>query len=253
MNCKQIEKLLPLYVGHDLDAQSERLVTAHVESCSACSIAAGEYRQTRELLQEFALPVFSEDVYAGIRQDVWRQIESESRTRSWWEDMFALFHPRLATAVATAVLIAVSAFGIYFIANRLSRPNQTAGTVPFVNPKAENKEEPSGSPKEKTSVLPVTSNETPGARLAVRRPTRQRIHRNVIPESQDSLALANSSPSPTVYTPIDPDNSARTDESTDNDSKNTLRMEIQTKNPNIRIIWFSQRETKRVSPTSKGI
>ena len=253
MNCKQIEKLLPLYAGRDLDAQSERLVTAHVESCAACRAAAAEYLQTRNLIQEFAPPAFSEDVYAGIRQNVWRQIETESTTRSWWEDMFALFHPRWTTAFATVVLIAVSALGIYFIANRLSRPNRTAETVPFVNPKAGDKEEPSGSPtKDKTGVPPETSNETTRQRLAVRRPTQRRIHRDVIADRADSVVVA-SAPSQTVYTPMDPDTPVQTDESSDNNSKNTLRMEIQTKNPNIRIIWFSQRETRRVSPTSKGI
>jgi hypothetical protein len=251
MNCKQIENLLPLYAGRDLDSRSERLITAHVESCTACATAAGEYQQTRDLLQEVAPLPFSDDVYAGMRQNVWRQIESESVTRSWWEEMFVLFHPRWTRAFATVVLIAVSAFGIYFIANRLSRPNRTAETVPFVNPKAQDKEEPSGSPKDTTSVPPVTANETTRPRLAVRRPTHRRIHRDVIADRADSVVVA-SAPSQTVDTPMDPNNSAQTDESSDN-SKNTLRMEIQTKNPNIRIIWFSHRETSRVSPTSKGI
>jgi hypothetical protein len=47
---------------------------AHVRSPPA-NIA-----RRRELLQEFAPPAYSEDVYAGIRQNVWRQIESESTT-----------------------------------------------------------------------------------------------------------------------------------------------------------------------------
>jgi Putative zinc-finger len=253
MNCKQIEKLLPLYAGRDLDTQSERLITAHVESCAACAAAAAEYQQSRELLQGFAPPAVSEDVYAGIRQNVWRQIESESTTRSRWQDMFALFHPRLTTALATVALIAVSAFGIYFIANRLSRPNQTAGNVSFVKPKAPDKEQASGSPDNKASGPAGTSGQTPSPRLADRRATLRRKHRNVVPESQDSLVVAKSVPLQTVYTPMDPGNSGQTDESSDNKTENTLRMEIQTKNPNIRIIWFSQRETRRVSPTSKGI
>jgi hypothetical protein len=32
----------------------------------------------------------------------------------------------------------------------------------------------------------------------------------------------------------------------------TLRVEIQTKDPNIRIIWFVQQETKPIIPSSKG-
>jgi hypothetical protein len=253
MNCKQIEKLLSLYAGRDLDAQSERLITAHIESCTACSAAADEYRQSCDLLQEFAPPAFSEDVYAGIRQNVWRQIESESHTRSWWDDMFALVHPRLTTAFATVVLIAVAALGIYFIANRLSRPNRIAGTVPFVNPKAPDKVQPSGSPDNRVRLQTITSNETPGTRLPVRHPTHQRIHREVIADRADSAVVAQTAPSISVETSTVLDDSARSDPSADDNSGKTLRMEIQTKNPNIRIIWFSPRDTRRVFPKSKGI
>jgi hypothetical protein len=253
MNCKQIEELLPLYAGRDLDAQSERLITAHVESCTACAAVAGEYQQSQELLQELAPPAFSEDVYAGIRQNVWRQIESEPGNRSSWEAVFDLFRPRLAWALATVVLIAVSVFGIYLVSNRLRAPQPIAETAPGTNPTVKDKEQPLPSPKDGTRVPPVTPGEEPGPRVADRRATPRRKHRSVVPESQDSLAVARSAPSQTVYTPMDPENSAQTDDGSENNSKNTLRMEIQTKNPNIRIIWFSQRETGRVSPTSKGI
>ena len=40
--------------------------------------SADEYRETRQLLQLFAPPPFSEAVYAGIRQRVLREIGRES-------------------------------------------------------------------------------------------------------------------------------------------------------------------------------
>ena len=253
MNCKQVEKLLPLYVGHDLDTQSERSITAHLESCTACFAVTGEFRSSRELLQEFAPPAFSEDIYEGVRRNVWRQIEAESAARSPWEAVVDLFRPRLAWAFATVLLIAVSLLGIYLISNRLSGPQSIAEVAPGTNSNVPDNKSPLPSTEKGSRVSSVTPGETPRPRLADRRATHRRTLRNVVPESQDSLAVAKHGPSPTVYTPVDPVNSAQTDESSDNDSKNTLRMEIQTKNPNIRIIWFSQRETKRVSPTSKGI
>jgi hypothetical protein len=100
--------------------------------------------------------------------------------------------------------------------------------------------------------VPATSGGTTGSRLGARRATQPRTH--FVSEPQKTLAVAKRAPSPAVYAPIDPNNSAETGETSDNDSKNTLRMEIQTNNPNIRIIWFSQKAAAgRVSPTSKGI
>jgi len=253
MNCKQVENLLPLYVGRDLDARSERLVTAHVESCASCSDAAAEYRQTGELLQEFAAPGFSEDVYSGIRQNVWRQIESETTARSPWEAVFDLFRPRPAWALAALVLIAVSVLGIYLISKRLRSSQPIVATAPGTNQNVVDRKQPAGSLKDEARVPQLTPGETPEPRLADRRVIHRRTHRSVITDRPDSVAVVHPAPSITIFTPTDPENSAQIDESSDNNSKKTLRMEIQTKNPNIRIIWFSQRDTKRVSPNSKGI
>lgn len=249
MNCNQVERLLPLYVSRDLEAGREHLLKVHLESCAACSGAAAEYRLTRELLQEFAPPALSEEVYAGIRQNVWRQIEAESRTRFHWEAVIELFRPRLAWALAAVVLITVSVLGIYLIASRLNVPQRIAVSDPATNSNSPDK----GRSKDETKLPPVNSNETPGPRLADRRPTHRPTHRNISADRPDSVAVARSAESLTTDSQTGLDNSVQPDESSDNNSKNSLRMEIQTKNPNIRIIWFSPREAKRVSPNSKGI
>ncbi|HSQ21171.1 MAG TPA: zf-HC2 domain-containing protein [Blastocatellia bacterium] len=251
ISCKQVEKLLPLYVSSDLEAGRVRLVIAHLESCIACSDAAGEYRQTRQLIQEFAPPAFSEDVYAGIRQNVWRQIESESSTGSRWESITGWFRPRLTWAALAAVaLIAVSAFGIYLIANRQGVPQPIAGIAPSTNPNSKNREARRPESQKEGALAPaLTSKE--GPRLADRRSTQRRTRPEPIPEAT-TVAHAPHMPSLTG------DNSsgvtsAQSDAGADKNSENTLRMEIQTRNPNIRIIWFSQRDRKRMSPNSKGI
>lgn len=249
MNCEQVEELLPLYVGRDLEAGRERLVTVHVESCAACFAAATEHRQTRELIQELVPPAFSDDVYAGIRQNVWRRIESESTSQSQWDVITGLFRPRLTWALAIVALIAVSALGIYLIAGRLSLPQRIAVRDLATHSNGPDKERS----KDETKVPPITSNEPPGSRLADRRTTHRRIRRSVIADRADSVAVAQGAPSLTVDPPTGMDNSAQPDASSDNNSKNTLRMEMQTKNPNIRIIWFSQRDAKRVFPSPKGI
>ena len=253
MNCKQVEDLLPLYVGRDLEARSERLVTAHVESCAACSAAAAEYRQTRELLQEFAPPAFSEDVFAGIRQNVWRQIEAESASLSVSELIAGWFRPRVIWAAASALLVAVLALGIFWIGNR-SRPQQKVAVNASETNRDRSNEQIAAVPPHETSTPapPAPREGVKGPRQVYIRHSGRRGDRNRAPDRLNTLvangpdALPNTTGTPRLGTSSDPDPSPA------RDSVKTLRVEIQTKDPNIRIIWFAQRDTKPVSHNSKG-
>ena len=248
MNCQQAEKLLPLFVGRDLDERNEQRVSAHVETCAKCAGAALEYRESRQLLQEFAPPTFSDDVFAGIRQGVWREIETESNVQPLSGIIAGWFRPRLVWAAASVVLIAITALGVYFIANRsMQRP--LADNAPKVSPSPENKQpdSPSGSDKFATGSPNPVKEKTLEQRQANNRQPQRRRDRNWAPDRANTVAVnspdaksAKVDPSATtaVVTPV---------------SEKTVRMEIQTKNPNIRIIWFSSREPKPMSPNSKGI
>ena len=253
MNCKQVEELLPLYVGRDLDAGAEQRVTQHVESCAVCAVAAGEYRQTRELLQECAPPVFSEDVCAGIRQNVWRQIESESTTASMSELIAGWFRPRVIWAAASALLVAALLLGIFLIGNRSTPQQKAAVNAPEMNRDGSNKQIAAVPPRDTSTPSPFARREgVKGPRQAYLRHSERKGDRSRAPDRLNTLvanapdALPNTSGSPRLGTSSDPDPSPA------RDSVKTLRMEIQTKDPNIRIIWFAQRDTKPVSHNSKG-
>lgn len=252
MNCKQVEKLLPLYVSRDLDAGRERLVAAHVQACNECHSAADEYRETRLLLKEFALPAFGEDVYAEIRQNVWREIEAKSASPSVSEIIAGWFRPRLVWAVATALLIAVSVLGIYLIGNRwtVRQPVAVKGTEK--HPTISNKQ--TGAP----AAAVATASPSPAGegmngprQVTVHYAERKRDRRRA-PDRADSLvAKAPDAPPVKVVSPAIND-TAGSNSLPARDSGKALRMEIQTKDPNIRIIWFAQQHTKSTSPNSKG-
>jgi hypothetical protein len=253
MNCKQIEKFLPLYAGRDLDAQSERLITAHIESCTACAATAGEYQQSRELLQEFAPPAFSEDVYAEIRQNVWRQIGSESTAVSVSELIAGWFRPRVIWAAASALLVAVLVLGIFLIGNRSTPRQKVAVNAPELNRDGSNRQIAAVPPRDTSTPSPLAPREgVKGPRQVYFRHSERKGDRNRAPDRLNTLvanapdALPNTSGSPRLGTSSDPDPSPA------GDSVKILRMEIQTKDPNIRIIWFAQRDTKPVSHNSKG-
>lgn len=250
MNCKQIQESLPLYVGGELEERRAQSVALHLQSCADCAGIAGEYFESRELLKEFHAPVFSESVYAGIRSRVLREIESESAASGLWQVPAGFFRPRPAWALASVLLIAVAA-GIYFIANRRSASDPAPKSV-AVSPIP-------STPPVKTGIQSAPQRTTgpnafssPSKATPVRHRLQRHTHPNVIIDPANSVA-ANTLGVPST-TNSDPVNSVGTLPAADSTAAKTLRMEMQTKDPNVRIIWFAQQqEPKRAPSNSKGI
>jgi anti-sigma factor RsiW len=231
MNCKQTEELLPLYAGRDLEEERATLVTEHLQTCAACARVANEYRESLLLTEQFAPPVFSEAVYAGIRQRVQREIATEARAPAWSHTIASLFRSRLTWAIASMLLIVVSLFAIYFMMNRGNVEPQLANQPPANVEPGTNERSKSGPPD---SSVPAGVHTGGDKQHLARGHQLQRRKR-----SRDTLADR-------VNTVA-----AKSPEATS--TSKTLRLEIQTKDPKIRIIWFVEPETKPAIPSSKGI
>jgi hypothetical protein len=242
MNCKQIDELLPLYAGRDLDEKRARLVSEHIEICTACARVADEYRETVELAQHFAPPAFTDIAYARVRRQVMQQIENET-TAPLVPQMFgSWFRPRMAWAVASGLII-VFGFALYLIVKRPGDVRQVAENHPVETEQTE-----------LTATPPKTNRESPG--IAQKPAGDKRSRRNSVNRSPLVAAKApGSSSQPAEIFPKlrDPEaaNSLPADDATS--GKAPLRVEMQTKDPNIRIIWFSQPHTKPAVPNAKGI
>lgn len=253
MNCKQVEKLLPLFAGDDLKESRARSLAAHLESCGKCARNAGEYVETRQMLREFAPPAISEDIYAEISRNVWRTIEADATDRSHWKIFTGGLHPRRTWAMAAVVLIAISIFIVYFVARVSVSPPQIAERHdPPINASPEPPQSPELTSRE-SPVRPADSNEESRRR----RPTgglltHRRTHRNPVID-RASVAVEFSSQSPATGIAEKGNTESQSDAGSERDSAKILRMEFQTRNPNIRIIWFSHPEPKRGTSNSKGI
>lgn len=246
MNCKQAEKLLPLYVGRDLDEKRGRSVSEHLQSCAACARVANEYRDAFQLTQQVATPVFSNDVYARMRRNVLKEIETESARPAMPQLFFGWFRPRMTWAVASALVVAFVVLAFYFAANRragnqplannhgvLSRNDlrgspveQSPLTTPTASPVNPDKEKPSEL-KQKNVRSGSTGRQT------------RRVHESIsaamkVSPDRREVAEPNSFPL------------------SDSSQEQPLRVEMQTKDPNIRIIWFTQPATKPALSNSKG-
>jgi hypothetical protein len=275
MNCKHVQELLPLFVGGDLEPKRAKLVTSHVQSCAECSSAADEYRETRQLLQLFAPPPFSDAVYTGIRQRVLREIGQETTAPALPQLVASLFRPRIRWAVATALLLAVSVFAFYFVANQMNDRQELAGPG-AVDQVTRDEEAYAQSGGNSLGVLPAPSS-TPNngppvtrtgrntraeftfARSLDRADQSQRQKSTQAAVARKSIEVnAPDARTPTYKASPESNNLAEPDAVPARDpvtTEKTLRVEMQTKDPNIRIIWFSHQHTQEDSPNkpSKGI
>ena len=272
MNCNHVQELLPLYVGGDLEEKRMHAVRSHVQTCSQCGAAADEYRESVQLVQQFAPPPFDAAVYDGIRQRVLREIRSESSAPALPQLVASLFRPRFTWAVATALLLIVSMFALYFVANRSDNQPRLAGDqrVDPVTPAGESNVQPqdrsalsSPSPSHPRNGIEVANpnpntvanTTSPGSINSLHQPQRRR---NYVANRAQPLQVNNTvnTPGPTAMTaeastapnnPGEPNGPLR-----DPANPKTMRVEMQTRDGNIRIIWFSPQHTKQGSPAKSS-
>ena len=233
MNCKSVQEWLPLYVGRDLEENRNRVITAHLQSCAACSGLATEYHETRQSLGDFTPPSFGEDVYSSIRQNVLREIEREApdTTPGPLPQLFLnVFRPRLVWAVASILLFAVFLFAFYFIGHR-GNINQ-----PVVGLKAEALPY---SPTDGPSKSPVETKIKPHRILA-----RKRFGL----ADRGAIAAMNTRVQPSIRSEAALESNKIAGPTAAQSSDKFLRLEMQTKDPNIRIIWLTPQRTKHESP-----
>ena len=240
MNCKQAEELLPLYAGRDLEEKRATLVTEHLQTCVTCARVADEYRESVQMTEQFAPPVFSEAVYAGIRQRVLREIETEAMAPAWSQTVASFFGPRVTWAIASVLLIVVSVFAIYFMMNKGVDEQRWAIKPPAKAQPGTIEDSNSGSQR---NGSPSVSGGGKKQQLAgVSQPQRKRSRDTLADRLNTVPSQSSSLPEAMLFPHRDSAALVK-----------TLRLEIQTNDPKIRIIWFVQQETKPVNSSSKGI
>lgn len=262
MNCKHVEELLPLFVGRDLEEERALLVMTHVRSCTQCARSAREHSEASQLLQLFEPPQFSEAAYTAVRSRVLREIERESSAPP---SIFALeflrrsFRPHAMWAVSTAVLIAVCAFAYYFIANRTSEQQYEQANAGRNHDNLNASQSPvSRDIKPELASGAGGLGPRPGSPTGVLDPPASATNSQKPRLNQTVWHSKRAGRGPAVpvtsaqYSPVE---SKDPTPNTSVTSDKTLRLEIQTSDRNIRIIWFSHPRTNEGSPneSSKGI
>ena len=121
MKCTRVEKFLPLHVAGDLAGRRRRrAVEQHLAACARCRLAAAEYHASRELFRAAALsPDFDDAFYEEIRNSVLARIRHD-RTLAPPSGFFRLFDTRLAYAASLSLLLVVAALALHAYTRRTS-------------------------------------------------------------------------------------------------------------------------------------
>jgi putative zinc finger protein len=238
MNCKNVEPLLALYAGRDLDEEHSQLVASHLQSCTQCSLAADEYAWASQLLQRCEPPRFSDEIYSGIREEVLNKIERKNTPVSpgVFAQLFAvLAQPRMRWITA-ALLLAISVTALY-LSRKPSRQlsNDRRFVVLTGDP---NQADVRSETRNESTVSSSVSNEgkvrTTHRRIIRRRDANAGVVATNLARKLDTTTKIDAQPPSSAPAP--------------------MRVEIQTSDRNIRIIWLSgQRALAGGSDGSKGL
>lgn len=105
MNCQQVNRLLPLWVGRDLaDASEAEELRTHLTECSDCSLRQRHLQESLDVLQSI-----STSSLPGNRPSFWPRLATVLKEPRRRRDQFNGWIPASAMALAATLMIAVSA------------------------------------------------------------------------------------------------------------------------------------------------
>lgn len=245
MDCKRAEQLLPLHAGGDLeDGRESARLSAHLEGCAACRRLADEWADSMSLLRLEDAPGFDAAFFDPIHRNVMREIKATRETPPAFAALLLqLLRPKqLANAVSLALVCAA-----LLVALRLSlspQPSKTAGggVAASVNRQiSPDRETPEETPHEGT------------ARKDERTETRARElqTRKARPATRESAAVKKTAPRVVEEGPDAPELLVASAEPVAvKDEREMLKIDLQTSDPDVRIIWFSPQPEVTSSPRS---
>ncbi len=264
-NCKRMIRMMSLYVAGDLVGEPEREAAAHLADCQTCRQLAEEFSESSSLLtQAFAQPEFDAEFYAGVRREVLGKITVERNVSK--PSMFGrLWGPRwvYATSLA-AVVIAIVTLQVFRIIPR--GPSRDPGFTPHVTDQTtpgQAKDANSSSSRQLSEFPPKSLLATTPAGQSNKpfdgrdsRSSRRQIEAVRKPDAQDTARTARdnrkqiapvmpSSVAPAALETVTLSGQFASSRSGVASSSEVSRIEMQTADPNIRIIWLAPRDSRK--------
>ncbi|HWQ34140.1 MAG TPA: zf-HC2 domain-containing protein [Blastocatellia bacterium] len=235
MKCEKFELLIALQAEGDLPPQETTKVEAHLSACPACREFAAELQVSQAAVCLLSQTEFSEAIRADLRRSVMNQISVRPAGPNFWSRLFRPLNWQFAALAAALALLFVSA--VFY----LSRPDPQ----PVSNIQHPNEPVP--------DVQPVTAHDT-GTQQA--RFDKLRHHRSAARarfvkapefEARNQMAAVAKLPETETVPEPGPMNPAAEAAPAPANDEQRIRMEIQTRDPNIRIIWLVNKEPRRTA------
>jgi Putative zinc-finger len=245
MNCRRVEKLIPLYVEGDLARGTADRLASHLDWCGRCNWLADEYKESQSWLRTSEPPEFDEAGLSAFKAGVLKRIEETSARPSLLASLMQQWSRRQVLALSAALLIIFGAlvFYIYQVRTR-ANPAVLEAVEPTPDWETIRPNEP------RLATNPETAKEA-----GLTKPLRGNSHANTKSRGGNPTIAEQTFEPPFVSqtnqmaasktVPLDP---TSTLPGSGYDSTEMLRIEIQTSDPNIRIIWFAPKEVE--SPKS---
>ncbi|HKP13833.1 MAG TPA: zf-HC2 domain-containing protein [Blastocatellia bacterium] len=240
-NCERVEELIPLYAGGDLGESQARDVRAHAQSCVACGVRVAEYEASQAWLRDYDAPEFDEAFVDTVRAGVMRELAAGDARRPFVERLRQWLAPRRLAFATAALLVILTALALFIYLGRARVGHQSDLTAR--QPPAPSVEKQDGTPNPATATG-AKATTRPKSRTPHRvAPTLANRSRHDAPRVKtppgDALAVNQSGARPA--SPVDGSNAAT-------QTEEKLRIEIQTADPNIRIIWFVPKAAEADAP-----
>jgi hypothetical protein len=205
---------------------------------------ADEYKQSQSWLRSYGPPDFDEAFLVDLKSNVLKHAKEISTTHSLFAGVVQRWSRRQVLALSTALLIV---FGI--LASYLYRAGvRVAPAIPEIA-----KQTPDENEVQDALVSRPATKEAPGAHSSRRQhPSRRysNLKARAAETSNPGKATAQRLATQTGSAPGQGIDARR---QSDGDFQEMLRIEIQTGDPNIRIIWFAPKEgyTQSVEPLTE--
>jgi hypothetical protein len=216
MKCARVEALLPLFVEGDLRAIRGRAVASHLRSCARCGEVADGYRASQRRLRLYGPSEVDDALLDAIRESVMKRLEREARRPGRARLTFDLLPARRLALAAVAVFIAAGAI-LALLGER-------------------GRDETAGEPVAARNSVGESAVTGPGP-AEVAAPGVARVERPN-PERPTRTAPRVSKPAPARSRGAGT-RRARRSPADESDPVPPQRIELQTSDPLIRIIWFA--------------